>query len=171
MNESDVLPLETPNIVWDEVGLGRRRFLKWGFFSVAGAMTMAVSGIFTRFFVGHSLQAPDTQWIDLGPIADLPTGRVHKVNYVYQTTDAWERVQRQGMLYAYSDDGETYTALDATCTHLGCLVRWQEQEASFSCPCHEGIFTRDGVVVSGAPTKPLRRFSTKIENGSLKVQV
>ena len=42
-----------------------------------------------------------------------------------------------------------FVALSAVCTHLGCIVQWQEAEAEFLCPCHAGRFSATGAVVSG----------------------
>jgi Rieske Fe-S protein len=40
----------------------------------------------------------------------------------------------------------------------------------FYCPCHNGVFAKDGTVVSGPPPRPLDRFEVKIEDGILYVQ-
>jgi nitrite reductase/ring-hydroxylating ferredoxin subunit len=46
-------------------------------------------------------------------------------------------------------------ALSAVCTHLGCVVAWQDQAGEFLCPCHGGRFSADGQVLGGPPPKPL----------------
>jgi Rieske Fe-S protein len=167
MSKSD-LPLLDPDFgSWDEIAINRRQFLKLGVFATSGIVTVTLGGITTRFMVGTALEVNEGQWISLAPISELPPGNVHKLKFKVRTVDAWLRDEREGVLYAFTDDGKSYTALDATCTHLGCLVRWKEGDGRFSCPCHEGVFTKEGEVISGAPTKPLRRLTTKIENGTL----
>ena len=32
-----------------------------------------------------------------------------------------------------------YKVFSGVCTHLGCIVHWEEQNQRFYCPCHQGI--------------------------------
>lgn len=45
-------------------------------------------------------------------------------------------------------------ALDAVCTHLGCLVE-RKDEGGFVCPCHGSHFDAAGAPQNGPATKPL----------------
>jgi Rieske Fe-S protein len=47
------------------------------------------------------------------------------------------------------------------CTHQACVVDWKADQSHFVCPCHPGIFTIDGEVVSGPPPGPMWRFETR----------
>ncbi|AXI80656.1 FAD-dependent oxidoreductase [Peterkaempfera bronchialis] len=56
-------------------------------------------------------------------------------------------------------DGRLHT-LSARCTHLGCLVRYNEAERSWDCPCHGSRYAVDGSVLEGPATAPLARLDT-----------
>ena len=49
-----------------------------------------------------------------------------------------------------TDDGaiDNY-AVNAVCTHLGCVVPWNASENKFKCPCHGSQYDATGKVVRG----------------------
>jgi cytochrome b6-f complex iron-sulfur subunit len=68
---------------------------------------------------------------------------------------------KPGLLIHHADD--TWTALSAVCTHLGCLVEYQADRDSIHCNCHGGEYDAEtGANVAGPPPKPLERFVVKI---------
>lgn len=70
--------------------------------------------------------------------------------------------------YIGRDEGGLY-AVDAVCTHLGCLVE-QEAGEEFACPCHGSRFTADGRVRNGPADKPLRHLALALSpDGQLAV--
>jgi glycine/D-amino acid oxidase-like deaminating enzyme/nitrite reductase/ring-hydroxylating ferredoxin subunit len=65
-------------------------------------------------------------------------------------------IERDGQkVAAYrAPDGEL-TMVSATCTHMGCIVGWNDAERTWDCPCHGSRFTPQGDVISGPAEKPL----------------
>ena len=60
-----------------------------------------------------------------------------------------------------------FVALSAVCTHLGCIVAWQEQAKEFLCPCHGGRFSANGKVLGGPPPKPLETYAVELKDDQL----
>lgn len=57
----------------------------------------------------------------------------------------------------YRDPDGILHAVSMRCTHLGCLVRFNQAERSWDCPCHGSRFDVDGTVLEGPATSPLPR--------------
>ena len=56
----------------------------------------------------------------------------------------------------YKDDKGKAHKFSAVCTHMGCIVSWNELEKSFDCPCHGSRFSgQTGNVINGPANTPL----------------
>lgn len=60
-----------------------------------------------------------------------------------------------------------FAAFSATCTHKGCVIKWEEKRGVFSCPCHDGLFDAHGNVIAGMPRRPLPAFPVDAVNGEI----
>ncbi|NUC71874.1 FAD-dependent oxidoreductase [Haloterrigena sp. SYSU A558-1] len=59
-------------------------------------------------------------------------------------------VRRTGRpMGVYRDEEGSVHAVSAVCPHMGCLVRWNDAERTWDCPCHGSRFTHEGNVLSG----------------------
>jgi glycine/D-amino acid oxidase-like deaminating enzyme/nitrite reductase/ring-hydroxylating ferredoxin subunit len=57
---------------------------------------------------------------------------------------------------AYRDERGVLHKLSPVCTHLGCIVNWNNAEKSWDCPCHGGRYSATGEVIEGPPTESLK---------------
>ncbi|SDH15989.1 FAD-dependent oxidoreductase [Nonomuraea jiangxiensis] len=55
----------------------------------------------------------------------------------------------------YRDPDGVVHAVSAICTHLGCVVAFNQAERTWECPCHGSRFGTDGAVLHGPATRPL----------------
>jgi Rieske Fe-S protein len=79
-------------------------------------------------------------------------------------------VERRVVLLVKTGEADV-TALDPTCTHLGCRVSWDSEAKELRCPCHGGIDDHLGVVKGGPPPAPLSRLATKVNGNQIFVQI
>jgi glycine/D-amino acid oxidase-like deaminating enzyme/nitrite reductase/ring-hydroxylating ferredoxin subunit len=59
----------------------------------------------------------------------------------------------------YRDQTGATTIRSAVCTHMACVVDWNQAERSWDCPCHGSRFRPDGRVISGPAESPLEEAS------------
>lgn len=71
-------------------------------------------------------------------------------------------------LAVFRDEGGALHAVRATCTHLGCLVRFNEAERTWDCPCHGSRFGVDGRVLEGPATAALEAVALDDEGGAAR---
>jgi cytochrome b6-f complex iron-sulfur subunit len=120
----------------------RREFLTWltrGSLVAVSALTL---GQVVRFFSYE----PAGEAPSVIPISKPETYAAGTLTYV-----------GAARAYVGHDDGGLY-AIDAVCTHLGCLVE-QNAGEGFACPCHGSRFAADGQVQNGPASKPLRHLA------------
>ncbi len=68
---------------------------------------------------------------------------------------------KPSMLIHHKDD--TWVALDAVCTHLGCTVQYEPANNRIHCACHGGVYDPNtGANVSGPPPKPLKKYRVTV---------
>ena len=65
------------------------------------------------------------------------------------------------LLIHFTDN--TWVALGAVCTHLGCTVQYQPERHRIYCACHGGQYDpRTGKNVAGPPPKPLPKYNVAV---------
>ena len=135
--------------------------------ALIGGSLAAVLGAFAL----RPARAGDERWVRAGQIADLaPNVPVPRV-LALSRQDGWYRERARETVFLVWDGAASVHALSATCTHLGCQVRWDAPSTCFRCPCHGGVFNGDGQVVSGPPPRGLDRIDARIEAGVVLVRL
>lgn len=57
----------------------------------------------------------------------------------------------------YRDPTGALHGVSARCTHLGCIVHFNDVERAWECPCHGSRFAVDGSIIQGPANRPLDR--------------
>jgi glycine/D-amino acid oxidase-like deaminating enzyme/nitrite reductase/ring-hydroxylating ferredoxin subunit len=68
------------------------------------------------------------------------------------------RLDGQRVACARDEQGKL-TKVSAVCPHMGCLVRWNQSERNWDCPCHGSRFQATGEVIAGPAESPLERVT------------
>lgn len=60
----------------------------------------------------------------------------------------------------FRDEAGDLHRVSAACSHMGCLVGWNETDRTWDCPCHGSRFGLSGEVIHGPATRPLASGET-----------
>jgi Rieske Fe-S protein len=133
---------------------------------IGGSLT-AILGAFALRPVPNS----DARWMKAGQLLDLtPNTPVPRVVSLSRH-DGWYRERARATVFLVWDGKRNVHALSATCTHLGCQVRWDQKATQFRCPCHGGVFDASGRVLSGPPPRGLERIEARLDESGETVLV
>ena len=134
-------------------GLTRRAALRLGGTACAVAGCIATAVAWTAALVPRVLYEPSPKR-KLGPPRAFPEGHTY-------LSDHRLFLIRQG---------DTFRALSAVCTHLGCTVG--RADKGYHCPCHGSSFGEDGTNTAGPAPRPLPwRPLTLAGDGALVVDM
>lgn len=142
---------------------GRRRALILFINTVVAVVGGGLTALLGAFALRPAAASSPGRWIRAGAASDLtpnvPVPRVLAVSRV----DGWYRERARETVFLVWDGDSTVRALSATCTHLGCQVRWEAAKKQFICPCHGGVYDATGTVVSGPPPRPLDAIEVRLD--------
>jgi Rieske Fe-S protein len=152
--------------------ISRKSFLKIATLALGGLMSAVLAIPAVSYIVGPSLQTKSTQeWIRLGSVRKVETGSPTLFKTKIERRSGWIANELELSVYILTVNGSDFVAISNICTHLGCRVRWITDQQQFFCPCHNGIFDKEGKVLAGPPPRPLDRYEVKIENDQVFILV
>ena len=137
-------------------GPTRRAFLRWlGGLTVVSTAAMILTPIVGFLVPSSTGRAAGGGKTLVGTTADIPPGAGKVV-----------AVGSKPAIVINTDQG--VKAYSAICTHLGCVVAWNNMIGVIQCPCHDGHFNpATGAVVSGPPPAPLPPVTVSVEGDQI----
>jgi len=155
----------------EEQGISRRKLLARSVGVMSGAMAAAIGVPAVLYVTGPTReQAAIEKWIRLGSASSVETGTQTLMKATVEKRSGYLTETQELAVFVSTENGSDFVALSNVCTHLGCRVRWVDNQNEFFCPCHNGVFAADGTVLAGPPPRPLDRFETRVEDGQIFIK-
>lgn len=146
----------------------RRKVLGWLVTGINLAVGAALAVPAVKFVVSPLGRRSKETWVDVMAESELQIGQTREVTYALTVQDGYHMVDRKYTVYLHRD-ASGVKCFDPACTHLGCRIKYQDDQKRYFCPCHGGVFDDNGKVVSGPPPKGLVEHGVKVENGRIHV--
>jgi len=142
----------------DEKKISRRSFLDYLIGGSVVVSALAVLGSILTYIYPSKKEggAERVQRVRVAPLSELSVGKAKPV--VYQGKNIMVMHVKLGLF-----------AVDMRCTHLGCMVEWEEGSQILKCPCHAAFFDYQGKVISGPAPKPLPSYKVEVVNDNIYV--
>lgn len=126
------------------------------------ALLAALSPVFRR--------RRDQAWSPVGPLDTFAPGSVTRAATPLPQDDLGFWPSARGV-YVWRPSADEVVVFSRTCTDLGCPVIWDAGSEWFFCPCHGGIFSKDGERQAGPPKRGLYRFATRVRDGVVEIDL
>ena len=130
-----------------------------GFFHVCIAAMTGIAGLAVAFPILSFLRLPKR--INAAKSIEVPLAGLSESQALF--------FERDGTQIVVINTNKEPKAYDAACTHLGCLVSWDQNEHVFRCPCHGAVFDDQGAAVKGPVNMPLKKVKFEINKGVLVI--
>jgi len=135
-----------------------------------GCLGAALIGIpVVGFLLAPLFEPIGRRWRAVGAVTEFQKGSTVEVKFEDASSVAWAGVTGQTAAWLRCEPDGRFTAFAVNCTHLGCPVRWLSSAELFMCPCHGGVYYKDGSVAAGPPPRPLIQYPVRVQNGAVEI--
>ena len=119
-----------------------------------------------------AFQRRQAAWRPIGRLQDFPLGAVEKALAPVGRSDNAKTLQHKAVyVWRRSADADDIVVYSRNCTDLGCLVNFDPGSECFFCPCHGGIFAKDGRPLAGPPAEPLYQYDYRVRGDQLEIDL
>jgi menaquinol-cytochrome c reductase iron-sulfur subunit len=150
--------------------LNRRKFLRRLSLAVGGVGAALAVVPVVGFVVLPIFKGKPEVWREIHPPAGQQPGQTAKVQFLNADPYPWGGAIEETAAWLRLETDGSYKAFSIDCTHLGCPVDWVDTASLFFCPCHGGVFYKDGSVAAGPPPKPLQTYPVRVQNGKIEIR-
>jgi menaquinol-cytochrome c reductase iron-sulfur subunit len=147
----------------------RRQFLERLSVLLGGATTVLLAVPVVGFVVAPLFRKAPGAWRSVGRADRFKVGETVAVTFQDASPLPWAGVTANTAAWLRRLTADEFVAFSVNCSHLGCPVRWLQEANLFMCPCHGGVYYKDGTVAAGPPPRPLTRYPVRVREGEVEL--
>jgi quinol---cytochrome c reductase iron-sulfur subunit, bacillus type len=138
-----------------------------------GFVAMALAVPIVRFFFSSVTRGRADgylSWVSLGSVDQFPEGETRLATFRNPYVTPTDGKTVDTACWVRRIEGDQFQVFAINCAHLGCPVRWFPQSGLFLCPCHGGVYYRDGSRAAGPPERGMFEYPNRVQNGLVSIQ-
>ena len=149
--------------------LSRRKFLTELSIVLGGVGAAILALPMVGFILAPLFRKTPEVWRNVGKADSFTVGETVSVTFLDAATLPWAGVTAKTAAWLRRETPEKFIAFSVNCAHLGCPVRWLGDANLFMCPCHGGVYYKDGKVAAGPPPHGLSQYPVRVRDGKVEI--
>ena len=141
-------------MIEEKRGISRRKLIGYGWIAATAVIVGELIGGTLAYLWPKIKEKPGEKILIAGKVDDFKVGKV-------------VLFRKEKVFINRMDKG--FLAMSAICTHLACIVRWNDLKKVFECPCHGATFNAVGEVLEGPPPRPMDIYPIEIVEDKIVV--
>jgi menaquinol-cytochrome c reductase iron-sulfur subunit len=170
MSENNASPPQKRRRATTGEDVTRRSFFAKLSLSLGGLCAVILGVPVVGFVIAPLFRKVPDVWTPVGKVDDFEIGKTVSVPFPDPSPLPWAGITAKSSAWLRREADGRFIAFSAHCTHMGCPVRWLPNAELFMCPCHGGVYYKDGAVAAGPPPKPLVRYDVRVAGGQVEIQ-
>lgn len=154
----------------NEDGEDRRSFLTKVVLGIGTFMGVVMAFPLVTSMLDPVTRKTGKEWRKVGDISEFKTGETKLVTFSNASPYMWSGSIKNSAAYIRREENGDFTAFSINCAHLGCPVRWEEKSELFMCPCHGGVYYKDGSRAAGPPPRGLYKYPVRVAENQIEIQ-
>ncbi len=150
--------------------LSRRSFLTKITLVIGAIIALIMSFPLIMAMLDPVTRKTGKKWRPIGLLSDFEEGKTQLVTFKNASPYQWSGKIAQSAAYVRREGIDEFVAFSVNCSHLGCPVCWEEEPSLFMCPCHGGVYYKDGSRAAGPPPRGLYKYPIRISGEHIEIQ-
>ncbi len=116
------------------------------------------------------MRKKENVWRAVGSVSEFDVENFKLVNFENASPYQWSKKIAKSSAYIRKREDGTFIAFSINCAHLGCPVRWIQKSKLFMCPCHGGVYYKDGSRAAGPPPRGMYEYPIRVKAQQVEIQ-
>lgn len=154
----------------DDNKTSRRTFLAIVLSGIGALLAAIVAVPWVAAIIDPIYRKKSTTWRSVGKLDDFKIGDTVLVKFRNADPLPWAGDTDVTASWVRRESKDQFVAFSINCAHLGCPLRWIPDSELFLCPCHGGVYYKNGDYAAGPPPHGMTKYPIRVRNGIVEIE-